>query len=64
MKDGSVNSLHEEVDHYKCPSTLAAQIKKFMSYMADGEECQKTAYEEVDEACRAFEADQAVLQKK
>lgn len=63
-KDESVKFLQEEVDWYNYLSILAGQIKKLTVSLVDVEESRKKVYEEVAEACRAFEAGQKVLQQK
>lgn len=56
----AVNSLQEEIDQYDHLFNLVAQITKLTASMADAEECQKKAYEEVM-VYREFEMDHKVL---
>lgn len=62
-KDKLVDFLQQDVDRFHSPSSLDAHIMKLKASFSEGEKCWNKASEDVTEACRAFEADQTVLQQ-
>lgn len=56
--------MQQEVDRYGSPPSLVARIMKLKAYLAEGEKFWKKLFEDVAEACRAFEGDQIILQQK